>query len=1317
MSNRVMQPATFAPAAQPAGGLLLQRKCAGCNNHTTAGGSCSGCSKKKEDSLQRRAAGIEATTEIPSIVNEVLHSPGQSLDSATRAFMEPRFHHDFSNVRVHADAKASASATAINAHAYTVGSHIVFGAGQFAPATKAGKNLLAHELTHVLQQSHGLTRASASGIGPANDEHERQADAVANAITGTPAKPAAQTIRPLIPGTHQTVPSSVGPPAPRRRLQRRTDDPFADAFEDGGISQAAAQETAEPSGNCPKVPTKLGDQIPTPMCPTATHTGTTELLRFNFCLDSDQLTNPDQISVIRATLNRFHRGTRYLIHGYASPEGRKDYNFRLACHRAIKIADAFRAALRGRLRTAQMDEMMLDAEVESRLETASQGPTSEFGTPEANRVAVVYAQIPGRDEKEPGCDKAPRKLGDIEPEINCDVPRTVVDHTTTGPQLAQFHFCLDSDVFSGSNPTDIRSFAHGQAANTNFIIHAFASVEGTTDYNRRLSCHRALRLFRELINAGVQEQQITEVSGLGETSLFGEPEENRVGVVFAQRGEVSEIPGGKRPASTREEKLAIRDAAIARIMSGQYQLGADAYISFWTCGRTATVRQAVERLTIEVSGSDSNNRQRDIANGVEEGFGVNFVSISNVALRADNAIECVMGRIIDSSFHHAVLGNFDLSPDLTTRFDGRARKDDSASDPKNKEARHQAGLHLIHLAGLSKCEGKNARARVERGNQPTGIDEPVEDDPRAKMPAPFCATGPQTTRLHPPAAGSKGREAPTFELIGSPEYTPFRGSLESNFESAGLRETKGNILTDPDRSMLIPSATVQLRGQPETFKDYEVGFVQNVIDDETQADYDTGHAVIQKLPTPIRLAELRGEPLVAPPWTTSNAMARPDANGRVNVRATFSGLNTEVAMALQRLNSALPNGAFQEFNRDTRIAIWLVARRLGAPLDRFSVRFIDGVTYNVTQHLELEHRRVAGELDQTSGPGKEEHELPMLLGGFLTSQPSAIPEDFSTARFLGPNANEIRVPNQVRNIVEPEAATEADMDRDQLKRAVQDILDNIEIFESDEMAHLGVSKMIQPRLGFDFIPLTITMPFIRATGRLENTDPNNSQLVINITGPGLGFDAAQSMARALEFRIRTRTAVNERIKVRPSIIPGTRDVGDVVVTLEPLPRGPNADPKTESELINRADVRDNMAEAWACTEFLKDPEFLEVGEREFGRAFMMDREKTIIPVPSDRLEMGEKNDRGAFTLFLPCLKPVDKVALGHFHTHPETDTPPNPSEADFKYARDCGGQHFIITDNKAFRYDGEGNVQQQGTPLPKAPGCRKINLERLKIID
>lgn len=88
----------------------------------------------------------------PSSVHAVLNSSGQPLDSATRAYFEPRFGCDFSQVRVHSDGAAQQSAREVNAHAYTVGHNIVFGAGRFSPETKDGRHLLAHELTHVLQQ-------------------------------------------------------------------------------------------------------------------------------------------------------------------------------------------------------------------------------------------------------------------------------------------------------------------------------------------------------------------------------------------------------------------------------------------------------------------------------------------------------------------------------------------------------------------------------------------------------------------------------------------------------------------------------------------------------------------------------------------------------------------------------------------------------------------------------------------------------------------------------------------------------------------------------------------------------------------------------------------------------------------------------------------------------------------------------------------------------------------------------------------------------------------------------------------------------------
>jgi hypothetical protein len=69
--------------------------------------------------------------------------------------MEARFGYDFSHVRVHTDAKAEESVRAVSALAYTVGRDIVFGTGQYAPATNTGRHLLAHELTHVIQQHSG----------------------------------------------------------------------------------------------------------------------------------------------------------------------------------------------------------------------------------------------------------------------------------------------------------------------------------------------------------------------------------------------------------------------------------------------------------------------------------------------------------------------------------------------------------------------------------------------------------------------------------------------------------------------------------------------------------------------------------------------------------------------------------------------------------------------------------------------------------------------------------------------------------------------------------------------------------------------------------------------------------------------------------------------------------------------------------------------------------------------------------------------------------------------------------------------------------
>jgi uncharacterized protein DUF4157 len=144
--NRAMPQPSFTPVR--AG--LLQRQCA-CGQHNN-GGECEECRKQNQGTLQRAAVNPAPVNNVPPIVHDVLSSLGQPLDAGTRAFMEPRFGHDFSGVRVHTDEKAADSARAVNALAYTAGRNVVFGPGQYAPDTIAGKRLLAHELTHVVQQ-------------------------------------------------------------------------------------------------------------------------------------------------------------------------------------------------------------------------------------------------------------------------------------------------------------------------------------------------------------------------------------------------------------------------------------------------------------------------------------------------------------------------------------------------------------------------------------------------------------------------------------------------------------------------------------------------------------------------------------------------------------------------------------------------------------------------------------------------------------------------------------------------------------------------------------------------------------------------------------------------------------------------------------------------------------------------------------------------------------------------------------------------------------------------------------------------------------
>ncbi|HEX8397449.1 MAG TPA: DUF4157 domain-containing protein [Pyrinomonadaceae bacterium] len=218
---------------------ILQRKCA-CGTHTLAGGKCEDC-KNKQGALQRKSSNNSQHSEVAPIVHEVLRSSGQPLDATTRRFFEPHFAHNFSqvpvssvsqqlsqstltvgeptdvyeqeadrlansvmlkenrenktsstnkqqdekfdlsNVRIHTDARAAESARAVNALAYTIGNNIVFGAGQFAPGTQRGQHLIAHELTHVVQQSGNISPKIQRQ--PDNDKEETPSSDIGKAIS------------------------------------------------------------------------------------------------------------------------------------------------------------------------------------------------------------------------------------------------------------------------------------------------------------------------------------------------------------------------------------------------------------------------------------------------------------------------------------------------------------------------------------------------------------------------------------------------------------------------------------------------------------------------------------------------------------------------------------------------------------------------------------------------------------------------------------------------------------------------------------------------------------------------------------------------------------------------------------------------------------------------------------------------------------------------------------------------------------------------------------------------------------------------------
>ncbi|WJY42754.1 DUF4157 domain-containing protein [Streptomyces sp. P9-2B-2] len=121
-----------------------------------------------------------------SAVQDVLRASGRPLDEPVRADMETRLGADFSDVRVHTDTSAHESAEAVQAHAYTSGSHIVFQRGRYNTSSASGRHMLAHELTHVIQQRNGpvagTDRGDGTKVSDPSDRFEKEAEANASRV-------------------------------------------------------------------------------------------------------------------------------------------------------------------------------------------------------------------------------------------------------------------------------------------------------------------------------------------------------------------------------------------------------------------------------------------------------------------------------------------------------------------------------------------------------------------------------------------------------------------------------------------------------------------------------------------------------------------------------------------------------------------------------------------------------------------------------------------------------------------------------------------------------------------------------------------------------------------------------------------------------------------------------------------------------------------------------------------------------------------------------------------------------------------------------
>lgn len=854
----------------------LQRKCS-CEGMASGGGESEAFSEEPVQAasaipIQRSTAGSSRLSEPTPMIDRALQSPGSQLDSTTQDFMESRFRDDFSAVQIHTDEYAARSAEAINAVAYTAGNHVVFARGQYSPDSDAGRHLLAHELTHVVQQRSAM-------IGPSL---QRQ-----NPPTEETAPPSVTDVSSHTPGERSGVASQPGSPG------------------------------------CAHASTGLGAVTPTPPCekkPTRDIGWTGR--HFHFCADSDVLAAETPAS-IATFVGKQASDANYTVHGYASSEGAIDYNRNLACHRANRMVSLL-------INAGVAHDYIVDV--------ASKGPTNEFpGGSEFNRVAVVFAEVPperrfGQFRPDPGCPKAPTNLGDVKPDPPCpEDPRNLGEECegldSNQDECGTFLFCLDSDIFIlPETPGDVMKFARRQPAASHFSVQGFTSDEGKQlhDYNLRLSCHRAVRLARELMKYGVPSEQI-DIAAKGPTTQFGGPEANRTGVVRARHPNIGPAPEiSPKHKMTPAEKHAIIDMALARINAGGYLLGSDAYLSFWTCSRVPTVRHAVNTTHWYAEGDP----------GVPTYKHYPFTTDKPTSGEAGGRLGLNAAVVSDDVFYDNYRGKPGTLEDVMVALIYLSFFDKVSDEDFGTE----------RSAGSERDEGATYLVQEAAGTP--------RQDPRKDKPAPKCTKTPGPTYKGEPSPGEAGRSVPTFEVNES----GFRGGSGATVFISPLPGNKGSMETDGNA--LTAQAKVTLHGNPQEFQYYDVGYILTIVEDHTDVAYRAGEKVSKGVPVPLRDTDGLHP---TEPWYSDGAFETAK-QGHVEVSMS-KVMAEEMALAFQALSGdqkGKEGSALESAERHSQYQLWLVARRHGAPMDGFSTHFLSGTLVDFTQDLDASGKSATG---------------------------------------------------------------------------------------------------------------------------------------------------------------------------------------------------------------------------------------------------------------------------------------------------------------------------------------------------------------------